>query len=377
MKKKVNIVLMLVLISINVFTQPKKSSRRNIDGVIVYQDMLKRTRYYYVPYGLKLVVNKEGKPHFKFIQMRYTGTKVTEDENSKRFRSLLSFRVANHIPSKSTINGIILKLRGEGVTIQDLQPIAISNLDSELVYATNNEVKDTISKSFKNGFFENTENNNRNQNWKERDFILRLDNEDAQLFRESLQNNRPTISLNYAFLAKFKSDDFDKIVATGSEEFVRKFEEGNKKNDPSEDELIEIEINVGSLSIDINTNKWPDLIKQIDLNERVPAEYAALDVYCYDFNNAIRDDLDSKRIEIKAISINGKEIVFKNTFTRTQPDIYAKNIKFIYAVKLSKPYQYRVTEIFNDGTSMQTDWLTKKQWYGVLDITASQKTENN
>ncbi len=376
MIRKINILLVIVLISFNAFTQPKKSSRRNIDGVIIYQDILIKTRYYYVPYGLKLVVNKEGRPHFKFIQMRYTGTKVTENENSKSFRSLLSFRVANNIPSKTTINAIILKLRSEGANIQDLQLIAISNLDAELVYAKN-EVTDTISKSLKNGFFENTENNSTTQNWKERDFILRLDNEEAQLFRESLQNNRPIISLNYAFLARFESDDFDKIITTGSAEFVKKFERDNKKGKSNKNDLTEVVINGGSLSIDINTKKWPDLIKQIDLNERVPAEYAALDVYCYDFNNAIRDDLDSKRIEIKAISVNGKEVVFKNTFNRGQPDIYAKNIKFIYAVKLSKPYQYRVTQVYKDGTSMQTDWITKKQWHGILDITTSQKIENN
>lgn len=356
--------------SYNVFAQPKRSSRQVIDNVIIYQDIIKRTLYYYVPYGLKLVVNKEGKPHFKFIQMRHTGTKVSEDENSNSFKSLLSFRVANNIPSKSTLNEIILQLRRKGKNIQELQPIGISNLDTELVFATNKEDSDKVSKSLKNGFLEDTENNNTSQNWKERDFTLRLDNEDAQLFKESLDNNRPTISLNYTFSAKFESSNLDKTVANGSSEFAKEFKDKNEKSDSNGNSLSEVVVNNGSLTININTDKWPDLIKQIDLNEKVPAEYAALDVYCYDFNNVIRDDLNSKQIEIKAISVSGKEVIFKNVFNKEHPDIYAKNIKFLYAVKLSEPYHYRVTEIYNNGTTLREDWVEKKQWHGILDITS-------
>lgn len=377
MRKKAYILLVFLLIGINVFTQPKRSSKRIIDDVVIYQDFIKRTHYYYVPYGLKLVLDNEGKPRFKFIQMRYTGTKVTENEDSKTFKSLLTFRVAINSPTKSTINGIISKLRSQGVKIEHLQPIAISNIDTELIYAKAKVATDSVSRSLKNGFFENTEKSTESQDWKERDFILRLDNEDAQLFRESLHNNRPTISLNYDFLSKFAGGDLGKIEASGSTEFVKDFEGENSKNNSTEINILsEAIVQNGSLSIDINTDKWPDLIKQIDLNERLPSEYAALDVYCYNFNNAIRNDLSAKRIEIKAISVNGKEVVFKNVFYSEQPDIYAKNIKFIYAVKLSEPYQYRVTEIYNDGTSQQTDWITKKQWHSVLDIT-SQQTENN
>ncbi|WP_117885168.1 hypothetical protein [Aureibaculum luteum] len=370
MSKSGYILIVALLVSFNAFSQPKRSSRRVIDNVIIYQDVTKKTHYYYVAYGLKLVKNKEGKPNFKFIQMRHTGTKVTENENSNSFKSLINFRVAINTPTKNTINAIISKLINAGVKIQELKPIAISNIDTELEYVTNKKTTDTLSENFKNGFFENTENSGADQNWKERYFTLRLETEDAQLFKESLENNRPTISLNYTFLAKFSGGDLDEVIASGSTELIKEFENENSENTIDVNVLSEAIVKNGSLSIDINTDKWPDLIKQVDLNERLPSEYAALDVYCYDFNNMIRDDLSAKIVEIKAKSVNGKEVVFKNVFYKEQPDIYAKTIKFIYAVKLSEPYEYRVTEIYNDGTLKREEWIEKKQWNGILDITS-------
>ncbi|MCB0376661.1 MAG: hypothetical protein KDD04_12135, partial [Sinomicrobium sp.] len=113
----------------------------------------------------------------------------------------------------------------------------------------------------------------------------------------------------------------------------------------------------------------PDLTKQIDINERIPPEYAALDVYCFDFNNAIREDLYAKRVEFKAEGVGRGEVSFKVTFRATEPDIYAKTIRFIYAVKLDKPCSYRITEIFKDGRTERSKWTAVENWHQILDVT--------
>ena len=44
-------------------------------------------------------------------------------------------------------------------------------------------------------------------------------------------------------------------------------------------------------------------------------------------------------------------MVARARFGRDQPDLYARSVRFGVAVRLDRPYRYRVTEIADDGTS--------------------------
>ena len=109
----------------------------------------------------------------------------------------------------------------------------------------------------------------------------------------------------------------------------------------------------------------------MDINEKLPAKYPLFDVYCYDFNNALRADLYAKKIEIKATSLNGAEISTSFSFRASQPERYTRSIRFPYAVRFDKPFYYRVTEITLDGEAHMTPWIEKKEWSELLDITSA------
>jgi len=76
-------------------------------------------------------------------------------------------------------------------------------------------------------------------------------------------------------------------------------------------------------------------------------------------------------MEIKATSVNGKEITATLTFKQSQPEIYARSIRFGYAVRFDKPFYYRVSEINHDGDKVTTDWIQKEEWGALIDITSS------
>jgi hypothetical protein len=343
------------------------ATKEVIDNVVVYQDSKIKGLFYYAPYGLQLVKDNKGKPDFKFIQMRYTGTKLSGDQGAYSFKSLLRFKVANHVPSQTKRDSIKKVIKNKGFVINKLQPLPIHNLQASLIHTAEG---DTVSKKYSSGFFENTDVSAANSYWTERDFTLRLNNEDAQLFWNSFQGTQPTVSVNYSFSAKGINSLSDELFASGPGTFTKTMEEFATKKDSINTSLNEKIVVSGALSIIIDTRQWPDLTKQIDINERIPPEYAALDVYCFDFNNDIRKDIHAKRIEIKAEGVGGNEVVFKNTFKATEPDVYAKTIRFIYAVKLDKPYSYRITEIFNDGRTEKSEWKTVENWHQILDITS-------
>ncbi len=350
------------------------AAKHVIDNVVLYQDSKNKNLFYYAPYGLQLVKDDEGKPDFKFIQMRYTGTRLTGDQGAYSFKSLLRFKVANDVPSQTKRDSIKKVIKNRGTSITRLKPLPIHNLKAILIHNAEN---DTIAREYTAGFFESDETTSANTYWTERDFTLRLNNDDAQLFWNGFHSNRPTMSVNYTYSSKGVNSAKDELFVSGTEEFTEEMKDRfEKEKDSLNNVLIEKVVISGAISITVDTQKWPDLTKQIDINERIPPEYAALDVYCFDFNNEISEGLYAKKVEIKAESVAGKEVVFKTTFKATAPDIYAKTIRFIYAIKLDEPYTYRTITIFNDGKLERSDWKTVENWHQILDIT-KQPEKNN
>ncbi len=287
MKRLFKYILPFVLCPLNIMMGQVDFATKNVVGdVVLYQDSKVRSIFYYVPYGLKLVKNDEGKPDFKFIQMRYTGTHLTEDQGAFSFKSLLRFKVANHVPSKGQRENIKKIIRSKGMIITKLQPLPIHNLKASLIHTAEN---DSVAKKYNNGFFEGSEKASVNSYWTERDFTLRLNNEDAQLFWTTFQGDHPTISVEYTFFAKGLNSIENELSVSGSETFTEAMKERFDQNEDSLNNSLNEKIVIsGILSINVDTNKWPELLKQIDINERIPPDYAALDVYCFDFNNEIR-----------------------------------------------------------------------------------------
>lgn len=368
MKFPIFIVFLTLFVQQCLLAQPNANTKQVINGSVVYQDKQYKTVFYHVPKGLKLVKNAEGKPHFKFIQMRYTGTRLTGDQGSYRFKSLVQFKVAQELLSKQQNDSIKTELDKQGYVVTSLKPLPISNLKAELIHAADNAQDSSYVLS--GGFFEDTEAEAQVGNWKERDYTMRLNNHDAQAFWNSFQDQQPTLSVNYTFFAQLFAEAATDLESTGSSRFDEVFE-AEKDSDSLETVLQETIVNAGVIPIYIDTQKWPDLITQVDINEQIPPDYAALDLYCFDFNNNIREDLYAKRIEIKATSVGGKTISVKKIFKSTSPELYAQTIQFVNAVKLNLPYFYQVTEIFQDGSYTKSNWQENTSWTEILDITTT------
>ncbi|CAM1371907.1 hypothetical protein [Tenacibaculum xiamenense] len=365
-----NILFLAFLVPNILVAQPRSESKQVIEKLVIYQDSNNKQVFYYAPEGLHLVKDKNGKPSFKFIQMRYTGTKARGDQGKHRFRSLLQFKVAQLLPDKKRKEAIIDSLNNRGYKVSKLSPIALSNIKAILVHTA---VITDSTKNYQHGFFEN--NNVKNTTWKELDFTLRLNNEDAQIFWDNFHGNQPTISVNYSFFAKLNTKKVDDLTVSGSDEFKETMEAHLEENDSSKVQLKESIINADALSINIDTDEWPELIQQIDINEQVPPDYAALDIYCFDFNNEIRPDLYAKRIEIIATGVGGRDVKLRKTFKYNEPEIYAQTLQFINAIKLNEPYRYRITEILHDGNYNKSEWKERTTWNEILDITTKPKNE--
>lgn len=359
------------------WAQPNLDYKYEANGLTLYRDALLEHVYYYIPIGLKLATDNEGKPEFKFLLMRYTGTHANRDQGIKRFRSLLTMKIINEVPSLVALEGVKQDLIEQNdLQKVELKPVPIQNLQALLVYSTldGSGTLDTSAQVYEKGFFETTSEQSKDKGiyWKERNFVLRLDDNTAQAFWEAFDKKQTILSVGYAFFSRIKSYHKYEPDFSGSPELVEEMEKRfSTETDDSlqEDSLVLRVIKAGAFDITVDTEKWPDLLKKVDINEQMPPEYAVLEAYCYDFNNELRKDLYKIKLDIEASGVNGKPVKQSYTFQNSQPDIYATTIFFPHAVRLDMPYKHRTVEIYHDGNVKKSPWQEKENWHEILDIT--------
>jgi len=324
-----------------VAARPNLNAPRPLGNLMVYADDQRPGLFYYGPGELAVVHGPDGRPEIHFVQMRYMGSVVTADRGRLLQRSLLGFRVAMEGPNAADLQAARRALAGAGPV--DLRPLPIRRLEASLVYAPVGRAEETAA--LPSGHFEDAESDvpaRPGVFWTTRSYALGLDPATSELFGGALAKGQVVLSLSYAFYA-----------AGGA---------------PASAEASQI-VRAGALSISVDARRWPDFLRRVDINERVPPGYPLLDVYCYDFRDSLRPPLYEKQVEVEAESVGGRMVVSRARFGRDQPDLYARSLRFGVGVRLDRPYRYRVTEISDDGTSAVTAWRARASWTELLDIT--------
>lgn len=354
--------------------QPVLSSVQVIQGHRVYRDMKQPVLFYYLPFDYKLVTAPDGKPEFSLLQMRYTGTRAGGDAGSAKYNNLLQFRVALDQQQQTKVADLktALKQKYPGA---ELRSLPVRKFSSVLVFAgTTDSLAGDSLHIIRTNYTEATDENAgvNNSYWNDRVVTMRLNNFDAQLVETALRNHQSAMSFSYAIYTVFSEAATEDLAVTGDKKIrkeIMDFFENEVKN--QNDSALQITmVKADVINLAVNVNDWPSAIQKVDINEKVPARYPLFDVYCYDFNNDLRPDLYLKKIEIKATSVNGSDVLSVFSFKQSQPELYAKSIRFPYAVRFDKPFYYRVTEINRDGDIVATAWKQKKEWNEILDITS-------
>ena len=354
------------------FTQPNFKQVVEYEGVRCFRDAEKTDVAYYAPGALSMALDRDEKPDFNFLQTRYTGNVAYSDRGKNRFLSILRFKVKMEQLPAEKLSRVKKALwpTGKG----HLRPVPITNIKAILVFTpvTNQEenMEPTVLTDG-NLSAEGAEGlNEKGVYWKEREFSLRVDEHSTQLLSEAFERGNSLMSLSYAFFSKGVNQLNNNFITEGESEILDAIKEQIEQQQDTT--LQQVCIKSDAFSITIDSHKWPDLVRQIDINEEVPPGYAAMEVRCYDFNNNLRPDLFAKKIEIKAKGVGRGEVIIKKTFSSKSPDIYVYSIKFLYAVRLDKPLYYRVTSISDDSAPVKTEWIEQYLWTGMIDITSTE-----
>lgn len=351
--------------SLRMNAQPVLNQPHSQLGVTLYPDASSEKVYYYAPGTLSLATRQDGRPDFRLTMTRYTSTALTNHPGKTRFNSIMQFKIL----MKPFDDAILQKIKQQLPSDIRLSPLPIQNIRSTVVHIDiNPEGIQGAKKVLENGHFESTDQKLPIQTyWTERNYTLRLSSESAQLLQSAFEKGQTLLGFSYSFEAAGVSKQ---VIETSVKENLSIL-----KNIPPSDTTVQplnhYTIYSNAFEILLDTRKYPELIQKIDLNaERLPADYAALEVRCYDFNNELRHDLDAKKIEIEAQGITQKTRVTQQfTFLERQPDVFVKTIQFPYAVRTDKPFRYRILEITKEGRPQVSAWREQKNWVELLDIT--------
>jgi hypothetical protein len=355
----------------------------------VYPDDARRNLFYYPPGDLAIATREDGAPDVHLLHARYTGSVINRDQGTAVLRSIFSVRVALSGPTPSQLADARLRLTVDTGGPVELRPLPIRRLESAIVYApvapagsdasgaSGPDPQNPSPQSMPSGHFESSETASAPGNgyWSERVYTFRLEPEDAQLLSTALEHGQVVMSIGYAFLADGIGPDRPLQELSGSPALVSALQNAIAKSTPPHDgqpdEATPVPhvVRAGALAVTANLAQWPSIVSHIDINDSAPPGYAALDVYCYDFNQGVESLLYEKQIQIEASGVGGRPVTMTASFSRSQPDLYARSLRFPVAVRLDRPYRFRVVEIAQDGSSRTTTWKEQASWTDLLDVT--------
>jgi hypothetical protein len=361
---------------------PDLRQARRAGPLIVYPDDARRNLFYFPPGDLVIATSEAGEPDVHLLHARYTGSAATGDRGTAVIRSIFTLRLVMSGPTLQQITDARKVLSAVTGGSTELRPLPIRRVESAIVYATApgsaaSPSSGEAGRALPAGHFEPTESAAaapREGYWTERLYTLGLGPADAQLLSDALERGRLALSVGYAFLADGIGPDEPLQELTGSPELVAELRKRilSPPRVPADGKAPPAPqvVRAGAVGVTADVARWPRIIRRIDINESAPPGYAALDVYCYDFNQGTDSALYETQVEIQAAGVGGRPVTLTAAFSRTQPDLYARSLRFPVAVRMDRPYRFRVLAIAQDGGSKTTPWRERAAWTELLDVTA-------
>ncbi len=357
---------------------PDLRQGRRAGPLTVFPDDQRPGLFYYPPGELALVNDGSGKPDFLLLLMQYTDPEHAA--SLPIFRNFLSFRIAMAGPSTAELRAALAELAPLGHI--ELRPLPIARLEAAVIYTPlgaprkpadavgNRDTAETATaaRPLPPGHFDAADPSSTvgDTYWTERVYTIRLDDATAQLFDHAFRHGQLVLSFGYAFYGSGITPDQALAQLSGPPEVVAAL---RRQLGPDSAVVRDHLVRASAFEITVDPQRWPDLLQFVDMNERMPSGYPALEVYCYDFRDEIRDDLYAKRVDVRAAGVSGAVVARTILFSRAQHDLYAHAIRFSAPVRLDRPYRYRVTEILNDGRAVVQPWRERSSWVEMLDIT--------
>src|SRR5690606_5339806 len=246
----------------------------------------------------------------------------------------------------------VLKQRLGGVDIK-LRPVPIRSIEAILVAPVGDPNASTAyTRVGHNGSFQAGSHEGAPRGdgyWTERTFTVKLENHEAQLLWDQVDQGHLALSLAYSFYADIIPGTRGAMEVDGDKSYTDSMESRSDEMLVTDTIATVQAIRADAFPVRVDTQKWPDILKKIDLNEGIPPAYAALEVRCYDFSDDLGPDLAIRSSEVQARGVGATAMLLPPQ--NSSPGHHALNALQIHrptAVKLPEPLRYRVIDSIPD-----------------------------
>jgi hypothetical protein len=388
---------------------PDLSEPRDIGGQRFYPDDEKPGLFYLAPGGLEIAIDENGRPRLRFLQMRYTGTALYGNQGESGSLSTLTIGVRLQSPPEPEMTQLRKSVQVLSGRLIELRPLPVTGFEAVLAYVPIGEPDTPPSAAGESGFFESEDRGEARTDqrafWRERTFTIPMNEATSQLLWDLLQRGEVALSIGYVFFTRgVHTNEHARVDVSGVEKEVEQELRDRLKNAgvplasdrptgitarlleliraklageeiPEDDERDAAPQRTsvarsGALAIRVDAKRWPELFERVDFNEKAPPGYAVLRLYCYDFKDGLRPELLFKQVDVEATAVGGRTATLSAKFLRSQPDLYARSIRFELPVLLDRPYRYRVKTARPDGRLDEGPWIERESWSQILDVTS-------
>ena len=301
----------------------------NVAGVRVYKDHEKSAIWYLAPARPVLDAREDKTPDYGLALYRYLGRKGTGDAGDFWVRGVLTFGIERS--RDASLSGQIRKeLRARGIKGPRLKSMPVSASRVTLIFS-DHEYSQAYNMRYKSGAL-----------------VVPLDAHISQILWDAVEAGQTLVSVG-----------IDETLAG-----VRKVEDAWEASTTAVTWTVPVEMDMAI---------HPDHFQRIDLGGRMKMGYTGIDVFCFDFIEGLDEHLYAKTVEV-GIPTAGRDLVESITFKDNGE--YRSRIEFKLAKDLDKPYRYRITRIWEDG-SKETGLWQEKTGETLLDITAYKNMEED
>lgn len=355
-RKKLLIGLILCLANLVGAAQPVFETRQEIEGITVYQDLMEKSKYYYVPADLEIVRNSDDSPKFKYLKMANSILNRAGNGAQLKDLNLIQVSLTHPLTSQDKLLQIKKVLGNENIR---LLPMPIDKFEFALLEGIESAGHNNTLASHLDASFENSSSGL----WENKTVTIRLSKAAAALVDQHMEDTGQLgIHFSYSYYTHFVIG-MDEIHNKGKTEL----------ESPKKDTLLaKVAYKTAIFDLDVDLDRWgSECIEEIVLNEEVLPRYLPLQVFCYDFSDDLRPDLLMKKIELCGDGLEGVNSCVQLEFSNLNRDRNAYSARFNRPVLLTKPLRYKVTEISTVSGLQQGDWIDI-QAGGSINITTSE-----
>jgi hypothetical protein len=350
---------------------PDLRAGETVAGMTVWPDHRLDGLYYHLPGKVRLAEDASGRPRLDLLSTRYVGTAAAGDQGRHDQYNRLSFTVILDPPAASALEATRQVLQSRQRSHVELRPLPVLRMPTRLVYEPIDSQMTEPTPLPRPSLTAELE---RQSVWTERSYDLRLSAEETELLRSILAKGGVRFSLAYGLVVLAIGNDASLHQLHGSPELVAEMR-ALLENEPGEADAATprpLIADADASSITVDLQGWPELVAQVDLNERLPPGFGALEIRCYEFQQAGDNPLFEVRVDVRARTVSDHLLVESVIFSSLEPDRFAARVRFPVAVRLDRPYAFRVTRVHQDGSVYgSAEWIERESWTALLDVTRS------